>query len=121
MRNSASSEKKPEVSSSKLLTNGASKCAPSVKPIMPVQLRNSDKTPDSKNNAMDSSNKRRSYITSLHMSINFASCSSATQKNTSPGLPKIENSRITRAPAKKYKNSMFPQTSSRVLYFCSLI
>ncbi|KAI3467648.1 hypothetical protein Pfo_024311 [Paulownia fortunei] len=120
MRNSPSlSEKKPEVSSSKLLTDGgAPKCAPSVKPIMPVQLRNSEKTPDSKNNAMDSSNKRRSYTTSLHMSINFASCSGQTQKATSPGLPKIANSRIIRAPAKKYKNSMLPQTSTRASVNC---
>ncbi|KAK6160325.1 hypothetical protein DH2020_003706 [Rehmannia glutinosa] len=111
-RNSASlSEKKSEVSSSKLSTT--SKCATFVKPIMPIQLKNSIKTPDSKKNAMDSSNKRRSYTTSLHMSINFDSCSGETRKATSPGLPKTANPRLVRAPAKKYKNSMLPQTSTR--------
>ncbi|KAG8365965.1 hypothetical protein BUALT_Bualt17G0026800 [Buddleja alternifolia] len=85
-RNSVSPrEKKPEVSSSKLLTNGgASKHVPSIKPTMPVRLRNSDKTPTSKNNARDLSNKRRSNATPLHMSINFASCSGETRKPTSP-------------------------------------
>ncbi|KAH6798723.1 hypothetical protein C2S51_035207 [Perilla frutescens var. frutescens] len=114
MRSLASGEKTPEVSSSKLLTKeGASKCPPFVKPIVPVQLKNSDKTPESNRKSTDSSNKRRSYTTSLHMSINFAPCSDATQKNVSSGLPKIENSRIIRAPAKKYKNSVLPQTSTR--------
>lgn len=112
MRNSTSSHvQKPEVSS---------KCSSSVKSVMPIQLRNSEKTPKSKNNAMDSSNKRRSYTTSLHMSINFASFSVETQKATSPGPPKIAKSRLIRAPVKKYKNSLHPQTSTRVLYFWSL-
>ncbi|KAL0385416.1 UNVERIFIED_CONTAM: protein WVD2-like 7 [Sesamum radiatum] len=88
MRNSVlSSETNSEVSSSELLTNeGDSKSPPSDRWIMPVQLPNSEKTPDSKNNARDSSNKRRSYTTSLHISINFASCSSENQKAASPGI-----------------------------------
>ncbi|KAL0357817.1 UNVERIFIED_CONTAM: protein WVD2-like 7 [Sesamum calycinum] len=82
--------------------------------IMPVQLPNSEKTPDSKNNARDSSNKRRSYTTSLHISINFASCSSENKKAASPGVPNIANLRhVVRAPAKKYKNSKLLQTSNR--------
>ncbi|KAL0421500.1 UNVERIFIED_CONTAM: protein WVD2-like 7 [Sesamum latifolium] len=116
MRNSAlSSETNSEVSSSELLTNdGDSKSPPSDRWIMPVQLPNSEKTPDSKNNARDSSNKRRSYTTSLHISINFASCSSENQKAASPGVPKIANLRhVVRAPAKKYKNSKLLQTSNR--------
>ncbi|KAL0336028.1 UNVERIFIED_CONTAM: protein WVD2-like 7 [Sesamum radiatum] len=76
-----------EVSSSELLTNdGDSKSPASDRWIMPVQLPNSEKTPDSKNNARDSSNKRRSYTTSLHISINFASCSSENKKAASPGI-----------------------------------
>ncbi|KAK4429732.1 protein WVD2-like 7 [Sesamum alatum] len=116
MTNSAlSSEMKPEVSSSELLTNESdAKSPPSDRWIMPVQLPNSEKTPDSKNNARDSSNKRRSYTTSLHISINFASCSSENQKAASPGVPKIANLRnVVRAPAKKYKNSKLLQTSNR--------
>ncbi|KAL0364268.1 UNVERIFIED_CONTAM: protein WVD2-like 7 [Sesamum angustifolium] len=104
-----------EVSSSELLTNdGDSKSSASDRWIMPVQLPNSEKTPDSKNNARDSSNKRRSYTTSLHISINFASCSSENKKAASPGVPKIANLRhVVRAPAKKYKNSKLLQTSNR--------
>lgn len=111
IRNLASDENTPDVSSTKLLNKG--RCPPSVKPMVPVQLKNSDKSPESKNNAMDSSNKRRSYRTSLNVSINFTSCSDETQKDISSCLPKIENSKITRAPAKKYKNSVLPQTSTR--------
>ncbi|KAL7093857.1 hypothetical protein ACP275_11G065500 [Erythranthe tilingii] len=86
----------------------------SVKPIiMPVQLKNSEKTPHSKSNVKDSSNKRRSYTTSLHMSINFASCSGETRKVESPIVPKIANATLVRAPAKKYKNNLLPQTSTR--------
>ncbi|KAL6567881.1 hypothetical protein OROGR_001549 [Orobanche gracilis] len=106
----SSSEKKFEASSSKLLTNNfaSSKYEPT---MIPRQIRNKVKTQDSKRTDMESSNKRRSYTASLHMSINFASCS---QKATSPGLPKIvSNSRLIRVPSKKYKNSMIPQTSTR--------
>ncbi|KAK4381962.1 protein WVD2-like 7 [Sesamum angolense] len=110
-----SSETNSEVSSSELLTkDGDSKSPASDRWIMPVQLPNSEKTPDSKNNATDSSNKRRSYTTSLHISINFASCSSENKKAASPGVPKIANLRhVVRAPAKKYKNSKLLQTSNR--------
>ncbi|KAL7135007.1 hypothetical protein ABFS83_11G064100 [Erythranthe nasuta] len=87
---------------------------PSVKPIiMPVQLKNSEKTPHSKSNVKDLSNKRRSYTTSLHMSINFASCSGETRKVESPIMTKIANATLVRAPAKKYKNNLPPQTSTR--------
>ncbi|XP_011086717.1 protein WVD2-like 7 [Sesamum indicum] len=116
MRNSTlSTETNSEVSSSELLTNdGDSDSPPSDRWIMPVQLPNSEKTPDSKNNARDSSNKRRSYTTSLHISINFASCSSENQKAASPRVPKIANlGHVVRAPAKKYKNSKLLQTSNR--------
>lgn len=119
IRNLASDENTPEVSSSKLLTKG--KCPPSVKPMMPVQLKKNDKSPESKHSAMNSCNKRRSYRTSLSVSINFTSCSDETQKDISSGLPKIENSKITRAPAKKYKNSVIPQTSTRVMYLYSVL
>ncbi|GFP96068.1 hypothetical protein PHJA_001750900 [Phtheirospermum japonicum] len=104
-RNSESlSEKDPEVSS---------KCVSPVKPIMPSQIKNSvNKTPNSRKIYVESSNKRRSYITSLHTSISFAS--SSQKSATSPGLPKIvANPRLVRAPAKKYKNNTVPQTSTR--------
>ncbi|KAK6139170.1 hypothetical protein DH2020_027091 [Rehmannia glutinosa] len=111
-RNSASlSEKKSEVSSSKLSTT--SKCATFVKPIMPIQLKNSIKTPDSKKNAMDSSNKRRSYTTSLHMSINFDSCSGETRKATSPGLPKTANPRLASVNGKYKHHSATPPAENR--------
>lgn len=120
IRNSASGEKIPEVSSAKMSTRGvASIIPPSMEPAVPVQLKNGDKSPESKRNSTDSSNKRRSYITSLHMSISLASCSGVTQKDISSGLPKIGNSKTIRAPAKKYKNSTLPQTS-RVMYLCSV-
>ncbi|XP_057776866.1 protein WVD2-like 7 [Salvia miltiorrhiza] len=111
--NPASGQKIPKAPSAKMLIKGVGcKCSPSVEPIIPVQLKNSEKSPESKRNSTDSSNKRRSYLTSLHMSINLASRSGATQNDISSGLPKIENSRVIRAPAKKYKNSS-PQTSTR--------
>ncbi|KAL6547478.1 hypothetical protein OROMI_023199 [Orobanche minor] len=106
----SSSEKKFEASSSKLLTNNfaSSKYEPT---IIPREIRNRVKTQDSKKTDIESSNKKRSYMASLHMSINSASCS---QKATSPGLPKIVlNSRLIGDPAKKYKNSRVPQTSTR--------
>lgn len=101
------------------MKGGSFKCPPPV----PIQLKNSDsdKSPESKRNSTDSSNKRRSHTTSLHMSINFASCSGVTQKDKSLGLPKIETSRMVRAPAKKYKNSALPHTSTRVMCLCSVL
>lgn len=103
-----------------MLTKGGSfKCPSSV----PIQLKNSDSDDslESKCSSTDSSNKRRSHTTSLHMSINFPSCSAVTQKDKSLGLPKIETSRVVRAPAKKYKNSALPQTSTGVMYLCSVL
>ncbi|KAL8546640.1 hypothetical protein ACS0TY_006384 [Phlomoides rotata] len=97
----SSSEKKPQVSSER---------ASPVKAIKPVQLKNSEKTPQSKSKSMDSSNKRRSYTTSLQMPTNFGPCSGVSQKDKSKALPNVENSRIVRAPTKKYKNSVFPST-----------
>ncbi|KAG6425458.1 hypothetical protein SASPL_115893 [Salvia splendens] len=117
IRNLAAGGKIPRAPSAKMLTEGVasiSKRPPSVEPIVPDQANNSDKSPpESKRSSSGSSNKRRSYMTSLHMSINLASCPGMTQNDTSSGLPKIENPKVIRAPAKKYKNSALPQTSTR--------
>ncbi|KAL3649845.1 hypothetical protein CASFOL_006248 [Castilleja foliolosa] len=96
-------------------TKVSSKCVPPppVKQITPSQIKNSvKKTSNSKKIYVESSNKRRSYITSLHTSINFAS--SSQKSATSPGLSKVvANPRLVRDPVKKYKNSTVPQTSTR--------
>ncbi|KAL1565247.1 protein WVD2-like 7 isoform X2 [Salvia divinorum] len=115
IRNLAAGGKIPRSPSAKMMTEGvASERPPSVEPIVPDQAKNSDKSPpESKRSSTGSSNKRRSYMTSLHMSINLASCPGVTQNDASSCLPKIENPKVIRAPAKKYKNSTLPQTSTR--------
>ncbi|KAL3835641.1 hypothetical protein ACJIZ3_010377 [Penstemon smallii] len=117
MRNSAL--EKPKLSLSKLKSKSALKKLPlGNKPIMPLQIRNSENTtPDGKKNAKELSNKRKSNSTSLHMSINFGE----TRKATSPGLPKLTNSRLIRTttPVEKSKTGTLPQTSTKVQSLCT--
>ncbi|CAA0833731.1 TPX2 (targeting protein for Xklp2) protein family, partial [Striga hermonthica] len=91
-----------QVFSSNLSTNNG---ALSVKQMMPLRV----KTLYSKKKAMEPNNKGKS---SLHMSINFVSCS---QKATSPAPPKLAaNPRLIKAPTKKYKSSTdVPEASTR--------
>ncbi|XP_051116381.1 protein WVD2-like 7 [Andrographis paniculata] len=112
-----SKEKEPEVSSMVLKIDSVPKCVPSptVKCIiLPVQLKNSEKTPDSKYIATDAGSKRRSYTTSLHMSINLGSCLGDTQKPTIQGRPKNNATSLStsRAPARRFKDSRRTQTST---------
>ncbi|GER47994.1 TPX2 (targeting protein for Xklp2) proteinfamily [Striga asiatica] len=99
------SMEKSEVFPSNLSTNNG---GISVKQMMPLHTRTSVKTLYNKK-AMEPNNKGKS---SLHMSVNFVSCS---QKATSPAPPKLAaNPRLVKAPAKKYKNSTdVPEASTR--------
>ncbi|CAA2968683.1 Hypothetical predicted protein [Olea europaea subsp. europaea] len=113
-RDSASSNKKKlSFSSSMLSTNGiASKLVPPAKPETPVQLRKNDRTTLNSNTALNSISKKNLTVTSLHMSVNFASCADETKKVSSLGLEKIVNSRLIWTPAQASKENALQQTST---------
>lgn len=104
-----------------LSTNGiASKLVPPAKPETPVQLRKNDRTTLNSNTALNSISKKNLTVTSLHMSVNFASCADETKKVSSLGLEKIVNSRLIWTPAQASKENALQQTSTVVLYFLFL-